>query len=98
MAYDTRMATVPAQHYPHIVKTDGVRGGKARIDGTRICVYDVVYLHQQGMPAEEIREYHSDRPLTLAEVHAALAYYYDHTDEIVSELERQRSGGGDAEP
>jgi uncharacterized protein (DUF433 family) len=72
--------------YPHIVKTPGVRGGQARIDGTRICVKDIVHLHKWGMKPEEMREYYSDRPLTLAEVHAALAYYYDHSDEIEAEI------------
>jgi uncharacterized protein (DUF433 family) len=72
--------------YPHIVKTPGVRGGKARIDGTRICVKDIVQLHKEGMKPEEMREYYSDRPLTLAEVHTALAYYYDHGDEIEAEF------------
>jgi uncharacterized protein (DUF433 family) len=72
--------------YPHIVKTPGVRGGKARIDGTRICVKDIVQLQDEGMKPEEMRECYSDRPLTLAEVHAALAYYYDHREEIEAEF------------
>lgn len=43
------MATAAkAIEYPHIVKTPGVRGGKARIDGTRICVVDVAIAYQQG--------------------------------------------------
>ena len=80
------MATA-AQHetYPHIVKSRGVRGGKACIDGTRIAVRDIVVLHQQGMPVEEMLTYYS-RPLTPAEVYAALAYYYDHTSEIEAEF------------
>jgi uncharacterized protein (DUF433 family) len=72
--------------YPHIEKKPGVRGGKACIEGTRICVKDIVHLLNWGMKPEEMREYYSDRPLTLAEVHAALAYYYDHRDEIEAEL------------
>jgi uncharacterized protein (DUF433 family) len=75
--------------YPHIVKTPGVRGGKARIDGTRISVRDIVLLQKWDMKPEEMREYYSDRPLTLAEVHAALAYYYDHRDEIEAEFEAE---------
>jgi uncharacterized protein (DUF433 family) len=73
---------VVAPDYPHIVKPPGVRGGKARIDGTRICVVDIVVLHQQGVWPHEMLEYYSSRPLTLAEVHAALGYYYDHQEEI----------------
>jgi uncharacterized protein (DUF433 family) len=76
------MATAARHDYPHIVKTPGVRGGKARIDGTRICVVDLVWLQQAGKTPAEMQEYYSDRPLTLAEVHSALAYYYDYPDEI----------------
>ncbi len=72
--------------YPHIVKTPGVRGGKAHINGTRICVKDIVHLHKWGKKPEEMQEYYSDRPLTLAEVYAALAYYYDHSEEIEAEI------------
>jgi uncharacterized protein (DUF433 family) len=79
------MALKPAE-YPHIAKTPGVCGGQARIDGTRISVMDVVLLYKWGMKLDEMREYYSDRPLTLAELHAALAYYYDHNDEIEAEI------------
>jgi len=34
--------------YRYIVKTPGVCGGHARIQGTRICVHDVVGLLQNG--------------------------------------------------
>lgn len=37
------MATAPKVTYPHIVKAPGVRGGKAHIEGTRICVADLVW-------------------------------------------------------
>jgi uncharacterized protein (DUF433 family) len=72
--------------YLHIVKTPSVRGGKVRIDGTRISVRDIVLLQKWDMKPDEMREYYSDRPLTLAEVHAALAYYYDHSEEIDVEI------------
>jgi uncharacterized protein (DUF433 family) len=65
----------------HFEVTPGVCGGKARIAGTRIRVQDVyVWLELQVRSANEIV---SDFPqLTLADVHAALAYYWDHRDEI----------------
>ena len=80
------MATAAATAYPHISKTPGVCGGKACIGGTRIRVMDIVVLHRQGMPPEQMLDHYSSRPLTLAEVHSALAYYYDHKDEIEGEL------------
>jgi uncharacterized protein (DUF433 family) len=75
--------------YPHIVRTPGVRGGKARIDGTRICVVDVAIAYQQGHKPEEIQTYFSSRPLTLAEVMSALAYHYDHPEELEEYLQRE---------
>jgi uncharacterized protein (DUF433 family) len=92
------MATAAkALEYPHIVKTPGVRGGKARIDGTRICVIDVALAYQQGHRPEEIQTLFSSRPLTLAEVMSALAYHYDHPHELEEYLERERQAEEDAE-
>ncbi len=79
------MATVKATIcYPHVVKTPGVCGGRARIDGTRVRVYNVVALHKDGASDEKIREAYPD--LTPAQIHAALAYYYDNREEIDAEL------------
>jgi uncharacterized protein (DUF433 family) len=77
-----------AFEYGHIVKTPGVRGGKARIDGTRICVVDVAIAYQQGHRPEEIQTYFASRPLTLAEVMSALAYHYDHPEDLAEYLQR----------
>ena len=66
---------------PHVTKTPGVCGGKACIDGTRIRVNNVVFLHKDGANDEKIREAYPD--LTPAQIHAALAYYYDNREEIV---------------
>jgi uncharacterized protein (DUF433 family) len=65
----------------HIEIVQGAGGPKPRIAGHRIRVEDVVIWHeQQGMSADEIvREYPT---ITPADVYAALAYYYDHRDEM----------------
>jgi uncharacterized protein (DUF433 family) len=72
--------------YAHIVKTPGVCGGRPRIDGHRIRVQDVAVAHVwQGMSAAEIcRQYPG---ITAAEVHSALAYFYDHRAEIEANVE-----------
>ena len=49
---------------------------------TRISVMDIVNLERMGKKPEEMRTWFSSRPLTLAEVYAALTYYYDHKDEV----------------
>ncbi len=90
------MATALAvTSYPHIVKTPGVRGGKARIDGTRIAVVDVVIAYRQGQSPEAIRTLFSSRPLSLAEVAAALAYADDNRAEVEEYL--TRDGEAEAE-
>ncbi len=80
----TVMATAEKIVYPQIVKTPGVRGGKARIQGTRSCVLDVAFFHKAGLTPEQIRGHYPD--LNLAQIHAALAYYYANTGEIEAEL------------
>ena len=44
-----------ATNYRYIVKTDGVRGGNARIEGTRIGVHDVVAYFLLGRDVDGIR-------------------------------------------
>ena len=79
------MATAKASvSYPHVTKAPGVCGGKACIDGTRVRVNNVVFLHKDGANDEKIREAYPD--LTPAQIHAALAYYYDNREEIDAEL------------
>src|SRR5271165_3858128 len=59
----------------------GYCGGEPHILGHRIKVRHVVVWHEQmGMtPADIVARYPT---LTLSEVYAALAYYFDHRDEI----------------
>jgi uncharacterized protein (DUF433 family) len=83
----TARATVA--DYPHIERTPGVCGGKACIDGTRIRVLDIVGLRQRGFEPEEMLGMYAV-PLSLAQVHAALAYYYDHPDEIDASIREGR--------
>jgi uncharacterized protein (DUF433 family) len=71
---------MPAILDGHIEMTEGTRGGKPRISGTRIAVADVVIMHfRLNQSLEEIAGVYD---LPLAGVHAALTYYYDHRTEI----------------
>ena len=73
----------------HIETTPGTRGGKPRIAGTRITVADVVLLHRRlGRALEEIAGTYD---LSLASVYAAMAYYYDHKDEIDQSLDQEEA-------
>lgn len=68
-----------------ITKTAGICGGKACIAGHRVRVMDIVIWHEHmGMKADEIV---SKVPtITLSDVYAALAYYFDHIEEIREEI------------
>jgi len=68
-----------------ITKTPGVCGGRACIAGHRIRVMDIVAWHEEEAktPAEIVEMFPS---ITLSDVHSALAYYYDHVDEIQQEM------------
>jgi uncharacterized protein (DUF433 family) len=75
--------------YRYIVKTPGIRGGNARVDGTRIGVHDVIGLLQNGETVDSVtREL---PPLTRAQVYECLAYYEDHRPEIDLLVARQMS-------
>lgn len=70
----------------HIEITPGTCGGKPRIAGHRIRVQDIVIWHEQmGMSPDEILYHHPT--ITLADVYAALAYYYDHQEEIRQQMQ-----------
>ena len=72
-----------------VAKTAGVCGGRACIAGHRVRVLDIVIWHEQhGLSPDEIV---SQVPsITLADVHAGLAYYYDNREEIQEEIRAER--------
>jgi uncharacterized protein (DUF433 family) len=70
----------------HIEITTGICGGKPRIAGHRIKVQDIAICYERlsMSPMEIVSHYPS---IGLADVHAALAYYYDHRVEINRQIE-----------
>ena len=90
------MATAPKLTYPHITLDPEVRAGKACVEGTRIAVVDIVLLHKRGYRPEEMLDYYM-RPLTLAQVHSALAYYYDHREEVEAYFEESHRAAAELE-
>ncbi len=67
--------------HPYISRRKGVSGGAPVIEGTRIRVAQIAieYEHMRLSP-DEIIQAHPH--LTLAQVHDALGYYYEHAEEI----------------
>lgn len=72
----------------HITVTANVRAGNPRIVGRRITVGDIVICHlYQGQTIAQIGE---DYGLSPAQIHAALAYYYDHQSSIDEKIMADR--------
>lgn len=68
--------------YPHIAFT---QAGKPHVQGTGVKVKTIALaLLREGLSAEEIAVTYG--PLTLGQVHGALAYYYDHKDSMDQEI------------
>ena len=62
--------------------------GRAWITGANVKVIEVALdMVAYGWGAEQIHEEHPD--LSLAEIHSALAYYYDHQAELDREMRAQ---------
>ena len=73
------MSTVA--HYPHLTLEHGV----ARIGTTRYKVLHLASEHyHHGWTAEELLRQHTD--LRPEEVYAALTYFYDHYEQLVSQM------------
>jgi uncharacterized protein (DUF433 family) len=68
--------------YRYIVSEAGVRGGHARVEGTRIGVHDVIAYFLLGSNLEEVAARFPD--LSRAKIYECLAYYEDHRSEIES--------------
>ena len=69
----------------HITLKPGVAGGKPHITGHRITVQNIAVWHERmGKSADEIC---TEYDLQLAQVYAALAYYFDHQEEIDRSIE-----------
>jgi hypothetical protein len=75
--------------YPHIVKKADEPARLESHPRTRVAMLVADYLWR-GWSAEEIVRHYPY--LTLAEVHAALGYYFDHREEIDAELLEESRG------
>ena len=70
----------------HIVRDEK---GVAWLDNKNIKVIEVVLDHlAYGWSADAIHEQHPD--LSLAQIHSALAFYYDHSAEFDAQIARQK--------
>jgi len=75
--------------YRYLVRQEGIRGGRAHIEGTRIAVHDVIGLLQNGESVESLCAPGCLPELTRAQIYECLAYYEDHRGEIDLLVARQ---------
>jgi uncharacterized protein (DUF433 family) len=61
-----------------------VRGGRPKVAATGVTVVRIVGWYKLGLTPEEIATQYGH--LTLAQVHAALAYYHANPEEIERDL------------
>jgi uncharacterized protein (DUF433 family) len=77
------------QQISHIEMRPGVHGERAFIVGHRIRVQDIVLWDEEGLTPDEIVA--RAPSITLADVHAALAYYYDHREDVDRQIREDNS-------
>lgn len=67
-----------------ITRSSEIRGGRPCISGTGVSVRRIVGWYKLGLSPEDIAERIGH--VSLAQVHAALAYYHANTEEIESDI------------
>ena len=67
-----------------IATNPDIRNGRAHIIGTTVTVADIALTrHYHGQDADGLAEWYG---LTLPQVYAALAYYYEHKEVIDQQI------------
>lgn len=74
------------ERYPHLTSRPGIARGAPIVKGTRTTVRSIAGYYQMGMSVDEIVE--ALPHLSPAQVHVALAYYFDHQAEINREIRK----------
>ena len=67
--------------------------GRTHIVGRRLTPYDMLCQYELGLDPEKLAE---EYDLSMAEVYEALAYAFDHSDEMAALREYNRSAARDS--
>lgn len=89
------MATAPVDIGTLIVRSPKIRGGRPHLAGTGVTVQRIVGWYKLGLSPEEIAAEFGH--LSLAQVHAALAYYHANRGEIETAIAEDEAAGDAAE-
>lgn len=74
-----------------ITASPSIRGGRPRVAGTGVTVNRVVGWYKLGLTPEEIAD--KVENLTLAQVHAALAYYHANREQVEADIAADEAEG-----
>lgn len=75
-------ASIPYPHVEHDAR------GNPILSGTTLKVVELVMAQKaHGWSPEELHFQHPD--LSLGQIHSALAYYWDHQEELDADIERR---------
>lgn len=80
----------PTEH-PHIYTSPTIHRGEPTIRGSAISVRTIVERTRLGDPPERILQGYPH--LSLAKIHDALSYYYDHAEEIEGYIRSNEEAG-----
>ncbi len=72
-----------------IDRDPAIRAGRPKIAGTGVSVMRVAAWYKMGLSPEEISTQYGH--LSLAQVHAALAYYHANPEEIEADLAEEEA-------
>ena len=75
--------------HPHIIRMEGLHGGRPIIRGSGVSVQTVVEQTRLGHSPQEIVALFAE-VVTLAQVHDALSYYYEHEQEVEQYIAENR--------
>jgi len=78
-----------------IERSPAIRGGRPCIAGTGVTVRRIAQWHNFGLVPEEIAA--KIEHLSLAQVHAALAYYHANREEIDQDLAAEQAAANEIE-
>jgi uncharacterized protein (DUF433 family) len=81
--------TSPVEIGTLIDRDPAIRDGRPKIAGTGVTVMRVAGWYKMGLSPEEIATQYGH--LSLAKVHAALAYYHANSDEIEADLTEEEA-------
>jgi uncharacterized protein (DUF433 family) len=81
----------------HVIRKPEIFGGSPHIAGHRVRVLDIVVWHEKrGFTPDQIVDQFPG--ITLADVYAALTYYFDNRQEIDAEFKQEARRISDIKP